>query len=210
MSKLLHFPVLCLLAFGVSYPLSSESVPIFNTLVGENIANNAPATIGTQFTVGAQNLTVNSLGVYDAFGDGLPLSAQVGVWLVSSQALVGSGIVPAGTVGTLVQDWRFAPVTPFTLLANTLYRIGAFNSSEVGNDDPAEGTFGVGAGIASATPGSVFHSGSFAFPEVSDVTARVYANADVLALPTGGKIPEPSTLLLIAIGLAGLGFRRRA
>ena len=203
MSKLLHFPLLCLFAVGLSYPLSSAGVPIFNNLVGENVTNNAPATVGTQFTTGAQRLIVNSLGVYDAAPTGLPLAAQVGIWLVSTQALVGSGTVPAGTAGTLIQDWRFAPVTPFTLLANTTYRIGAFDASDVGNDEPSLGSFGLGAGITGAT-GSVFHFGSFGFPELSDTTARIYANADVTAV-----VPEPSVLFLIGVGLAGLALRRR-
>ena len=102
---------------------------------------------GTEFTVGDQSLNVTKLGTFAVASSDM----SVGIWRVSDQTLVGSVDVPS-IGGIAMQGWNFANVTPFTLLANTVYRIGAETESLTvawGNN------YQRGNGIASVTPGHV-------------------------------------------------------
>ena len=81
---------------------------LFTNYTGEvTTTANASDTIGTEFTVGPQDLLMLRLGVYDAAGDGLSFAHQIGVWRVSDQNLLTSVTVPSGTGAALVEDWRF-------------------------------------------------------------------------------------------------------
>ena len=184
---------------------------IYTNYTGETTAAGlANFTIGTQFTVGPQDLVLSRLGVYDRLGDGLGFSHLVGVWRVSDEALIASVTVPSGTSAMLVEDWRFVDLAASaTLVANTTYRIAALESSLV-DQNPFGGTFTADPGIASTAPGSVIHNGGFAFPETVNGLVRVFANGDVT--PAVAAVPEPSSVISGAFAglvVLGYGLRRR-
>ena len=203
--KLVRLSVFCALAALTTLPQVAHADLLFSTYTGESVTtSNGSFVIGTEFLVGASNLLVTDLGVYDANLDGLLFSHQVGIWRVSDQALVGSATVPSGTAGTLIEKWRFTTAS-FTLSANTTYRIGALESSPA-DGNPNDGTF-VSSGSITASSGSVFTSG-FAFPISTNPGVRVFANAQ-FTVAGGGSAPEPGTLALLALGGACAFARRR-
>ncbi|WP_394794157.1 PEP-CTERM sorting domain-containing protein [Armatimonas sp.] len=205
--KLVRLSVFCALAALTTLPQVAHADLLFSTYTGESVtSNNANQVLGTEFLVGASNLLVTDLGVYDANLDGLVFSHQVGIWRVSDQALVGSATVPSGTAGTLTEKWRFTTAS-FTLSANTTYRIGALESTPA-DGNPFSGTFSLSGGVASVTSGSVFSGSGFVFPSNSNGVARVFANA-IVTVAGGGSAPEPGTLALLALGGACAFARRR-
>lgn len=180
---------------------------LFTNYVGEGVVGgNAGRTIGTEFTVGAVDLQILSLGVYDDALDGLTSPNQVGIWRTADQALVVSATVPAGTVGALIEDWRFTSVAPVTLTANTLYRIAAL----VGQPNPFDGTFSLGTGVSNALFYAVFSNpGPLSFPNQFDTRTHVFANAEFQIVNQAQPVPEPASLLLLGTGAAALAARRR-
>jgi len=82
-------------------------------------------TWGFGFTVGDQDLSLTSLGVYDDFGDGINTAHPVGIWDTTG-SLLGAVTVPAGTLGTLRGLFRYAELPdPVTLNAGQTYILGA-------------------------------------------------------------------------------------
>src|SRR2546422_9554426 len=54
---------------------------------------------------------VNWLGYYDQNGDGLANSHLVTLWDNSTQSIIASATVPAGTAAPLVNGYRWAPLS---------------------------------------------------------------------------------------------------
>jgi hypothetical protein len=83
-------------------------------------------TIGWQFHVNT-DITVTQLGVWDQGGNGLTYANDIGLWDNSSQ-LLKSANIPAGTVATLINDFRYVPISPITLTPGKSYTIGVYCS----------------------------------------------------------------------------------
>ena len=171
-------------------------------------------TVGNVFSVGQSDVRVTSLGMEDAGFDGLASSHEVGIW-DESGSLIANVTVPAGVEGTLIQAWRFAPLSSSVVLsAGATYRIGAhvgggdlwtdtFDGNPGGDNFP---DFEASSDISFLSPSNGFSVGDFANP-INDGTLFdgrwVPANAGYTV------IPEPVSSLLAILGLAGLTFCRR-
>ncbi len=81
-------------------------------------------TVGWSFTIGAQDVQVNAIGLFDNGADGMADSHPVGLWS-SGGTLLAQAVVPAGTAGTLLGSYRYAPIAPLTLAAGQTYVVGA-------------------------------------------------------------------------------------
>src|SRR5437773_6534505 len=69
---------------------------------------------------------VNWLGYYDENGDGLANSHLVTLWDNSTQGIIATVLVPAGTAAPLVSGYRWAPLSStVTLNYGSYYVIGA-------------------------------------------------------------------------------------
>jgi hypothetical protein len=173
--------------------------------------------IGNQFTVGAADVSINALGVWDQGGNGLALSHDVGLWN-SAGALVTSATVPAGMAGVLDDAYRYFPLgSSVTLLAGQQYRIAAlFQTVDDPFNDPWDPD---GDGNPFNSPaisdGVAVVSGS----GVATVDGDYFVASGVLIEPTnfgGGTpgrwgaanarfIPEPSSIALgVMCGLLAL------
>jgi PEP-CTERM motif len=184
---------------GLGYATAANAALLFENYAPGSIG--APGTFmpvrGTEFTVGDTALSVTKLGTFARASSDM----MVGIWRVSDQTLVGSAEVPS-VGGTMMQGWNFASIAqPFTLLANTVYRIGA--QTEL-NTVAWGGSYQLGSGIASVTSGNVYSDiPGFAYPSASDNVRLFSANAEI------APIPEPSSFALLALGLAAIWIARR-
>jgi hypothetical protein len=190
-----------LVALMIGYAPASNAALLFenyapNPTATEWAARDAGPIFGTEFTVAGQDLLVTKLGTFSTGSPG----RQVGIWS-SDQTLMRFVTVEAGEA-TSTQGWNLFDVEPFTLLANTTYRIAA--RTEAGTL-ASGGAYDLFKGIASVTPGHVWsNSSGFDYPTLSFSTPfYLAANAEVAA------IPEPSSVALLLAGLAGLWFARR-
>jgi hypothetical protein len=189
--------------------------------------NDYAGTLGTNFTVGANPLTVTSLGYFDGpnsstslTGDGLLGSHQVGIFDASG-ALVTSATVPAGG-GTLSGEFRYVSVTPVTLAANTNYTVGG----QVTVADNTGGADGDGDVFRNGDGGPTFGSGFSGIDGDPSFTGNVgnvnpnFNDGEFEAPQNPGSIyfggsfqytvvPEPASFGLIGLAAAGLLARRR-
>lgn len=80
---------------------------------------------GWEFTVNSP-VTIAALGVFDESSvPGLSENQTVGIW-DSSQNLLATAVVPAGTDTTLVGSFRYVPIAGLSLAAGQSYTIGAY------------------------------------------------------------------------------------
>ena len=155
-------------------------------------------TIGFQFTAN-QNLSVTSLGSYDHDLDGLQSPTTVSLW-TDAGALLASAVV--SQFGNLFGSFRYAGLgSSVTLNAGDTYRIG------VGVDSTTwlYGTSGINTGSDITYLGGAWSDGQNIF---TSNLGEQYISANFLANET--SVPEPATLALFGIALAGLGATRRS
>ena len=168
---------------------------------------NPPFTLGWEFYTDS-SITVGALGVFqDATETGLADSYAVGLWS-SSGTLLADATVASGTAAPLVDQFRYATVTPVTLAAGQYYYVGALyldgNDPLVFPDDAADLTNGPGitfdgatyaAGASLTTPTS--HSGTYGYfgPNIEEF------------VPT--PLPSTRTMTLIALAVTFVACRWR-
>ena len=148
-------------------------------------------------------ITVTSLGVYDEGSDGLSISHDVGIYRQSDQVLLGSTTVPSGTVGTLIDTFRFESVSPFSLATGTYVIVMTmpFGTSDL---QVAEATsFTTASEITYVN--SAFDGGSaLAFPNPAFNGAFAPGMFGPNFTFSDNSVPEPSTYSALGLGLTAL------
>jgi PEP-CTERM motif len=190
---------------------------------GFSTQNDYAGTLGHTFTVGNVPLLVTGLGYYDGpnsaaanvsgyTGDGLLNPHEVGIWAATTQTLIASATVPAGTTGTLIDDFRYLPIKPVLLAARGQYVVGGqvtlldlSGAGDVFRNDADVDTFG---------PGLTVNYGSYAFSGAlgsgnPNNGAFEFPNVQFQSGYDGGSfeyalVPEPSSWALAGVGLLGL------
>jgi hypothetical protein len=177
---------------------------------------NSQETAGWNFTVSGGSISVTDLGVFDSGQTGLDYSHQVGIWNSSGQLLV-SGTVPAGTAGTLVNQFYYVSVTT-TVLGPGTYDIGANYTQYPGSTDNylanASG-FNTATGIKfNMAEYSADNSGGL-LTDPNSISASFFTNGVFgpnfeFSAATTTAVPEPCTMLLLGSGLVGIAaFRKK-
>jgi hypothetical protein len=171
------------------------------TSVNNNFTNGA-WSLGWRFTVGADPITVSSLGFYDDFKDGLTERHDVGIYTEFGKLLASTTVT---TADPLTNFFRYHDITALTLDANTTYRIAA----ETGGENYTWNTNGFKVDPSITYRDSRYTlSNTLVFPTDTD-DAIGYFGPNFNLAP---QVPEPATITLIGIGIAGMagyGWRRR-
>jgi len=167
--------------------------------------------IGWQFSVPAA-LQVTALGWFDWNLDGLARSHEIGIWESSTQTLVASLTVPAGTVAKLDGHFRWIDLaTPVTLLPGTGYRIAGLDIGAGGDPHVWDNNIGlfnaqvngltVNAAVQLGSPGTALGGTalSFSFPGGPIGDARAALLGPNLAVTA---VPEPGATLMLLCGWA--------
>ena len=83
--------------------------PSFTGTKGWAFVNSSPSSSGNY-------LAITQLGVFDTLGDGLANAHAIGIWSANG-TLLASTTIPAGTVATLVDGYRYMPISPVLIQA---------------------------------------------------------------------------------------------
>lgn len=182
-------------------------------------------TVGYRFTAN-ENISVYSLGIVNAFGDGLQIAHSVGLWnnsgtLLSSVFFApGSGTADAGFL------YRDTP-SAISLVAGDIYRIAATFVGQDRSDQVLNlllGNFDSYLNINSAVTiekGNAWHQDDLAendldFPDAFTTFSSsnlpsfiVTSNFLFTRREASNSVPAPNTLAILCLGLASLGFQHR-
>jgi Domain of unknown function (DUF4082)/PEP-CTERM motif len=164
-------------------------------------------TIGWRFQA-VSALSVSSLGYWDETpGTPLTSSHQVGLW-TDSGTLLGNVTVQVNS--GLVGSFRYEPLgSPITLTAGDFYRVGALDLSSDGDNYTSAVT-------SLTTDPSITFTGStrnntnegFTFPGTHTPGGQGRFGPNLL-IASASSAPEPGTLALFALGIAGGVVARR-
>ncbi len=182
---------------------------IFSYSGGFLTSGSQSSTYGFEFTP-VQNITVDALGFFDAGRDGLSRPHRVGIWTAGGALLASTAVSTANSVlaGAVFNggQFRFTGISALDLLSGVTYRFGA--AAEASSDAWYFGGVNIAAAptLASVSATGFFQPEPFSFP--SENIGNTYGIGSFRAHVTG-QVPEPATLVLLGVGLAGLGWIRR-
>ncbi len=168
---------------------------------------------------------VNWLGYYDKNGDGLTGSHLLTLWDNSTQAIIASATVPAGTSAPLINGYRWVQLSStVTLNYGSYYVIGAQTDGVdlwgdiIGNNSPDNGNNGqitwnsdyvqLGSGWEFTRAGRYDFSGNYPSEPPNQVGSDALypvANLGYNLTP----VPEPSMLTMLGLGALALLAQRR-
>lgn len=186
--------------------LAAPAVVVSNA-TGPSSLGNPPYTLGWSFSTN-DAITVNALGVFDSGLDGLAGRYQVGLWN-SGGTLLASATVAAGVSAPLTDQFRYASVAGVSLAAGQTYTIGALIESS------ADAVLFPGEvnGFATAAEINFLQSrfvdgATLANPTSTGGALPGYLGPNFLFNVEANEVPEPATLLLVAMAITALGAHR--
>jgi len=193
--------MLALLLVTTAHALPLPAVSFTETTSPTPVA--VPVSIGWKFNV-VSPVLVGALGVFDSAQDGLVSSHQVGIWNNASNTLLALVTVPGGSAGQLINQFRYADITPVLLGIGT-YTIGATWGTGPGSDDY----------LANAHNFQTIASISYLVSEYDQIPSTSQLNMPTTPAvffsngmfgPSFAVVPEPASITLSICGLSLLSY----
>ena len=160
--------------------------------------NNFGGTVGIEFTPTA-DLSVTSLGYQDFNNDGLNRTHQVGIWNATTNAMITSVTIQAGTASPLDANWRYEPITPVVLTSGQAYYLGGEVFSGDGDTwTDSGGSAGMAISADATADGSRFiparsdRRPRMTVPSTSSAGGRVICAT--MSSPNPGALPSQASL----------------
>lgn len=195
----------CIVVFLISVFACTVSADTLFTRISAGSSGVFSDTLGVSFATGGLDISVTSLGVYDANADGLSSINQVGLWS-NAGTLIASLTFSAGTGDTLSGSFRWRTLaTPVTLTAGTTYRLGAFGSYEDRYSGFLSSAFSMTTGVTLNGAVRSNDMSNFAFPSSTPISGQAIIGPNMQFTVVPAAVPEPSTYAMI-VGLGVLGF----
>jgi len=195
-----------LLASGLvsAFSANAASVAAVEFATATEFSNDSSWTLGYRFRAD-NNITAVGLGTYDSGLDGLTGAHRIGLWDTSGNLLADTIIAVGG--GTLLSHFRYQNITGVSLLAGQEYVVGSYNIDQVSTDAYAAADTGFNDGSDITFIRDQWLGGSFGFGSSTNWTVPAWFGGNVLI--DQASVPEPGSLALFGLGLAGLATRRR-
>ena len=181
-------------------------------------------TVGYRFTAN-ENISVYSLGIVNAFGDGLQIAHSVGLWDNSGTLL--SSVLFSPNSGTADAGFLYLDTpSAISLTTGNTYRIAA---TFVGKDtsdkvlnlliNNFDSYLNVNS-VVSIEKGNAYHvddlvENDLDFPDAfttfnsGNQPSFIVTSNFLFTTEQSSSVPEPNTLAILCLGLTGLGYQRR-
>lgn len=186
---------------SLSFSASADLVHgIHFTQPGTDFHNDGAWTLGYEFYV-AEDVSLRSLGYYDANADGLLENHPVALWTTAGELLASTVVTNASQL----DGWfRWEAIAPINLRAGTSYVIGGFNTIDDYMWNPAdfEPDPRLYFHCASYTFGAEFAAPDQCFWEYLGFFGPNLMISDELVSEPPQPVPSPSSKWLLLSGLA--------
>lgn len=186
------------MAVLIAGPVTASAAPIAAWDAGAITAFCGGFTCGIRFQV-TDDLSLLALGGYEL---AFTASAQVGIWDAGGTLLRS---VTSTTADVLVGGYYYEAVIPLLLSSGSVYTVGLWTDQAFATG-PTPSPTNVNPDLQLQTGVFRTFGTGFGFPDITD--SRFFAGANFLSESAVVPVPEPSTLSLMGLGIAGLAAAR--
>jgi hypothetical protein len=191
----------------------ASAATIYNAASGLAGNQNWAGTLGLDFTVAAgAHVKVTSLGTFDNGGDGINNDIQVGIFNLTTGALVSPVLNFNGTVNATGAAYVFKALLTPIVLGSGSYQLGAWgynlgsdcNYNNGGPDGPV--MFNSLIGLLRATGSEYSYSAGSLATNIDNGATRYGAGSFIAT----SAVPEPAAWVMMLVGLGGIGLVARS